>query len=92
MGIGKPPSTLVATYSPIAAPHRSAEICAIEQPGTLKIKRIYAATDPLQVYTPVHSHLSSLSIPMGSGKPPSTRAATSSPIAAPHRSAEIWAI
>ena len=92
IGGGKPPSTRAATSSPIAAPHRSAEIWAIQLPGSLRIKHLYRAMDPFQVSRPVHSHLSSLSIPIGSGKPLRTRAATSSPIAASHRSAEIGTI
>ena len=36
--------------------------------GSLQIQRVYGAMDPFQVSRPVHSHLSSLSIPIGSGK------------------------
>ena len=41
-----------------------------KHPGSLQIKRICDAMDPIQVCRPVHSHLSSLSISMGSEKPP----------------------
>ena len=69
-----------------------AEIWAIEQPGSLKIKRVYDAMDLFQVCRPVHSDVSSLSIPIGSGKVPLTLTATPSPAAEPHCLDEIWAI
>ena len=92
IGSGQTPSTRMATSISAATPHRSAEIWAIWQPGSFLIKWIYAAMDLFQVSRPTHSHLSSLSIPICSGQTPSTRMATSTSAAAPHRLAEIWAI
>ena len=78
------------------APHCSAEIWAISQPGSLQIKHIYGVVDRFQVYRLVHSHLSSPSIPTGSVKLPMGRGkptyGTSSPVAAPHCSTVIWPI
>ena len=81
-----------AASSPVTAPHCSAEIWAIRQPGSLQIQHVYAAMDPSQAHRPAHSHLSSLSIPIGKGKTPSTPAATSSPVTAPHCPAEVWVL
>ena len=63
-------TTRTATSSPVAAPQRSAEIWAIWQPGSLQIKHVYSAMDPFQVSRPTQSHLSPLSIPIGSRKTP----------------------
>ena len=62
----KPPSTREADESPVATPHHSAKLWTMQQPGSLQIQRFRDAMDPFQVYRPVHSHLSSLSIPIGS--------------------------
>ena len=72
--------------------HCPSETWVIQQPGSLKTKRISDAMDPFQASRPAHSHLSSLSIPNGSAQTPWTPTATSSPVAAPHRLSEIWAI
>ena len=50
------------------------------------IKRLYGLMDPFQFFTFVHSHLSLLSIPIGSGKTPLTQTAASSSVAAPQHS------
>ena len=57
-----------ATSTSVAAPHRLVEIWVIQQPGSLQIKRVYGAIDPIQVCRPVLSLVSCLSIPTGSEK------------------------
>lgn len=54
--------------SSTAAPHRSAEIWPILQPGSLKIQRLCGAMEPFQVCSPLLLHLTSLFIPYTHGQ------------------------
>ncbi|EJK47056.1 hypothetical protein THAOC_34252 [Thalassiosira oceanica] len=64
----------------------------ILQPGSLQFRCLYGAMDFFQAFRPVHSHLPSLTVPLGSGKTPLTPNAISSYTAASHHSARILPI